>query len=130
MERNEPITQDYTHRLLACAYAVHTALGPGLLENIYEKAMAHELRLNGFQVETQVPVKIKYKGIELGQELRLDLLVDRQVIIEVKSVMEVQPVHYKQLLTYMRLVDVKLGYLINFDVEKLKDGIQRVVNHY
>ncbi len=124
------ISKEYTHKLLACAYAVHSALGPGLLESIYEKALSHELELNGFHVETQIPVKILYRGIELGSELRLDLLVDHQVIIEVKSVMEVQPVHYKQLLTYMRLLDVKLGYLINFDVPLLRDGIQRVVNDY
>ena len=126
----ENISSEYTHRILACAYAVHTALGPGLLESIYEKALAHELTLNGFNVETQVPVKIVYRGLELGHDLKLDLLVDKKVIIEVKSVFEVQPVHYKQLLTCMRLLDVKLGYLINFDVPMLKDGIQRVVNEF
>lgn len=126
----EKISSEYTHRLLACAYAVHTALGPGLLESIYEKALAYELELNGFHVETQVPVKVMYRGLELDYELKLDMLVDRQVVIEIKSLLEVKPVHYKQLLTYLRLLDVRLGYLINFDVPLLKDGIQRVVNNY
>ncbi|AGB28783.1 hypothetical protein Prede_1470 [Prevotella dentalis DSM 3688] len=126
----EKISSEYTHRLLACAYAVHTALGPGLLESIYGKALAYELELNGFHVETQVPVKVMYRGLELDHELKLDMLVDRQVVIEIKSLLEVKPVHYKQLLTYLRLLDVRLGYLINFDVPLLKDGIQRVVNNY
>lgn len=126
----EKISSEYTHRLLACAYAVHTALGPGLLESIYEKALAYELELNGFHVETQVPVKVMYRGLELDHELKLDMLVDRQVVIEIKSLLEVKPVHYKQLLTYLRLLDVRLGYLINFDVPLLKDGIQLVVNNY
>jgi GxxExxY protein len=129
-ERNteELITAEYTHRLLACAYAVHIALGPGLLESIYEKALAFELRQNGFMVETQVPVKVMYKGIDLGGDMRLDMVVDRKVVIEIKAVQEVKPVHYKQLLTYLRLQDFKLGFLINFDEALLKNGIHRVVN--
>lgn len=124
------LSSDYTHRLLACAYTVHTALGPGLLESVYEKALTHELELNGFRVENQVPVMITYRGEELGTQLRLDLLVDRRVIIELKAVAEVQPVHYKQLTTYLRLLDLRLGYLINFDVVSLRDGIHRVINTY
>lgn len=124
------LSSDYTHRLLACAYTVHTALGPGLLENVYEKALTHELELNGFRVENQVPVKITYRGEELGTQLKLDLLVDRRVVIELKAVTEVQPVHYKQLTTYLRLLDLRLGYLINFDVVSLRDGIHRVINTY
>lgn len=128
MERKESISPEYTHSILACAYAVHTELGPGLLENIYEKALAYELRLNGFQVECQIPVKVMYKGQDLDHEMRLDMVVDRRVIIEIKSVQEVKPVHYKQLLTYMRLMNIKLGYLINFDEAFLKDGIHRMAN--
>lgn len=124
------LSSDYTHRLLACAYTVHTALGPGLLESVYEKALTRELELNGFCVENQVPVNITYRGVELGTQLKLDLLIDGRVVIELKAVTEVQPVHYKQLLTYLRLLDLKLGYLINFDVVSLRDGIHRVVNTY
>ena len=130
MEGKELISPEYTHRLLACAYAVHTTLGPGLLESIYEKALTYELRINGFQVESQLPVKVVYKGLELDHEMRLDMVVDRQVIIEIKTVQEVKPVHYKQLLTYMRLMDIKLGYFINVEEASLKDGIHRVVNEF
>ena len=124
MERDS----DYTYKLLSCAYAVHSALGPGLLESVYEKALTYELKEQGFEVQNQVPVKIKYKEVEFDENLRLDLLVDNRVIIELKSVAEIQPVHYKQLLTYMRLTGIKLGYIINFNVDLLRDGIERVID--
>lgn len=124
----EDISRDYTHRLLACAYNVHSELGPGLLESVYEKALGYELRQAGFTVATQVPVKVMYRGMDLGGEMRLDLLVDDKVVVELKSVQELLPVHYKQLLTYMRLKNVQLGYLINFNVASLREGIHRVRN--
>ena len=124
------IDKAYTHRLLGCAYNVHTALGPGLLESVYEAALVHELRSQGFDVKHQVPVKVRYKEIELDVDLRLDIIVDDSVILELKSVNEIQPVHHKQLLTYMRLTGTKLGYIINFNVEALRDGIERVINGY
>lgn len=124
----DEISRDYTHRLLACAYNVHSELGPGLLESVYEKALVYELRHAGFTVATQVPVKVMYRGMDLGGEMRLDLLVDDQVVVELKSVQELLPVHYKQLLTYMRLKNVQLGYLINFNVASLREGIHRVRN--
>lgn len=126
----ETISEEYTHRLLACAYIVHSLLGPGLLESIYEKALMYELTHNGFKVERQVPIEVMYKGVELGEAYRMDLLVDRKVIIEIKSVRELLPVHFKQLLTYLKLQKLRYGYLINFDVNMLKDGINRVVNGY
>ncbi|MBQ3630368.1 MAG: GxxExxY protein [Prevotella sp.] len=122
------IDNDYTYRMLQCAYEVHTALGPGLLESVYEAALIYELQRNGFKVKHQVPVQVKYKEVELNVDLRLDVIVDDTVILELKSVSEVQPIHSKQLLTYMRLTGVKLGYIINFNVDKLKDGIKRVIN--
>ncbi|MBO4825948.1 MAG: GxxExxY protein [Prevotella sp.] len=124
------IDEDYTYRLLSCAYEVHSALGLGLLESVYEKALVYELELNGFCVRHQVPVKIKYKDREFDNELKLDLMIDDQVIIELKSVKEIIPVHQMQLLTYLRLTDTHLGYIINFNVDKLKYGIQRIVNDY
>ena len=124
------IDKDYTHKLLGCAYEVHSALGLGLLESIYEAALCHELQLQGFEVRHQVPVKVKYKDAELDLDLRLDVIVDNSVILELKSVAEIQPVHAKQLLTYMRLTGVKLGYVINFNEYSLKDGIERVVNNF
>ncbi len=126
----ELFNKEYTHKLLGCAYRVHTELGPGLLESVYEAALVYELELQGFEVRHQVPVKVNYRGLELDMDLRLDVIIDNSVILELKSVAEIQPVHQKQLLTYMRLTGISLGYLINFNVEYLKDGIERLVNNY
>ena len=123
----ELFNKEYTHKLLGCAYRVHTELGPGLLESVYEAALVYELELQGFEVRHQVPVKVNYRGMELDMDLRLDVIVDNSVILELKSVAEIQPVHQKQLLTYMRLTGISLGYLINFNVEYLKDGIERTL---
>ena len=120
----------YTHKLLGCAYNVHTALGPGLLESVYEAALVYELRSQGFDVKHQIPVNLRYKEMQLDLNLRLDVMVDDSVILELKSVSEILPVHQKQLLTYMRLTGTKLGYIINFNVEALRDGIERVINGY
>ncbi len=90
----------------------------------------YELTQKGFKVERQVPIKVLYKGIELGEVYRIDLLVDGKVIIEIKSVGELLPVHFKQLMTYLKLQNLRYGYLINFDVTMLKDGIHRVLNGY
>ncbi len=90
----------------------------------------YELTQKGFKVERQVPIKVLYKGIELGEVYRIDLLVDGKVIIEIKSVGELSPVHFKQLMTYLKLQNLRYGYLINFDVTMLKDGIHRVLNGY
>ena len=124
------IDKAYTHKLLGCAYAVHTALGPGLLESVYEAALVYELQSQGFEVKHQIPVNLKYRDLTLDINLRLDIIVDNSVILELKSVVEIQPVHQKQLLTYMRLTGIKLGYIINFNVESLRDGIERVINGY
>ncbi len=124
------IDNTYTHKLLGCAYSVHSTLGPGLLESVYEAALIYELQSQGFDVKHQVPVIVKYKDIQLDLNLRLDIIVDNSVILELKSVTEILPVHHKQLLTYMRLTDIKLGYVINFNVEYLRDGIDRVINGY
>ena len=124
------LDRDYTHKLLGCAYAVHSALGPGLLESVYEKALCYELQSQGFEVRQQVPVKVKYRDIFLDLNLQLDIIVDNSVILELKSVAELLPVHKKQLLNYMRLTGTKLGYIINFNEYSLKDGIERIVNDF
>ena len=124
------IDKDYTHKLLGCAYEVHSALGPGVMESVYEAALCHELESQGFEIRHQVPVKVNYKDVELDIDLRLDVIVDNSVILELKSVSELQPVHIKQLLTYMRLTGIKLGYVINFNEYSLRDGIERVVNNF
>ena len=115
---------------LGCALEVYKTLGPGLLESIYEKALLQELTANGLEAQSQVPVQIDYKGKDLGDGLRMDILVEDRLIIELKSVEVLLPVHYKQLLTYLKLTGKKVGLLINFNVENLMDGIHRVVNNY
>lgn len=121
---------DLSYRVIGCVLEVYKTLGPGLLESVYEKALLHELSLQGLSAESQVPVKVTYKGIELGEGLRLDILVEGKLIIELKSVEELKPVYYKQLLSYLKLSDKKLGLLINFNVDNMMDGIHRVVNNY
>ena len=110
------------------AYQIHSRLGPGLLESVYEAVMAHELRKRGLQVEVQVPIPVEWDGVRLEVGFRADLIVERCVIVELKSIEQVHPVHKKCLLTYLRLADRRLGLLINFGTELIKDGISRVVN--
>ena len=110
------------------AYHMHRRLGPGLLESVYEAVMAYELRKRGLRVETQVPVPVVWEQVRLDVGFRIDLLVEGLVIVELKSVEETAPVHKKQVLTYLRLAERRLGLLINFGVELIKNGITRVVN--
>ncbi len=105
----------------------HTALGPGLLESVYEIAIAYEIRASGLLVETQVPVPIVYKDVRLEGGLRLDLLTEKCVIVEIKAVETMNPVYEAQLLTYLRLTGIRPGFLIDFTVPHLKDGIKRMV---
>ncbi len=118
------------YKIIGCAMEVHNTLGPGLLEAAYEKALMHELHLNGLSAASQVSVEMSYKGVNLGEGLRLDLLVEDSIIVELKSVEELKPVHYKQLLTYLKLTNKRVGLLINFNVNDLRDGIKRVINGY
>lgn len=118
---------DLSHRVIGCAIEVHRELGPGLLESAYEQCLAHELARNGIPFKLQYPQPVEYKGIQLDCGYRIDLLVDEQLILELKSVDKLTGIHEAQLLTYMRLSSVKTGLLINFNVTKLKDGIKRFV---
>jgi GxxExxY protein len=113
--------------VLNAAFKVHTSLGPGLLESVYETTVAYEIRKNGLVVETQVMLPIKYDGQELKSGFGLDLLIEKCVILELKSVEAMIPVYESQLMTYLRLSGVRLGYLINFNVPHLKDGIKRII---
>lgn len=122
--------KDITYDIISCAYEVHKVLGPGLLESVYQKALIHELKLNGFKVESEIKVDIDYKGINIGNDLRLDILVNDSIVLELKSVETILPVHKKQLLTYLKLLDLQLGLLINFNTNLLKEGITRIVNNY
>ena len=110
------------------AFHVHTSLGPGLLESVYQKVMAHELNKRGLQVEEEVAVPVVWDDVQLEVGFRIDLLIDKKLVIELKSVEKVSPVHKKILLTYLRLTDLKLGLLVNFGEELMKTGISRVVN--
>ena len=110
---------EITYEIRGAVYDVYKELGPGLLESVYEEALCFELEKRGLTVERQVQVPIKYKGIVLKTELRLDLLVENQVIIELKSVEEMKNVFYKQLLTYLRLMNKRVGLLVNFNTEDI-----------
>ena len=119
---------EIAQQVVDAAYKIHKALGPGLLESVYEVALIHELRKRGLAAERQVPVPIQYDSIRFDEGFRADIIVENKVILELKSVEKIAPVHKKQLLTYLRLADKRLGLLINFNEELIKDGISRVVN--
>ncbi|NOZ22610.1 MAG: GxxExxY protein [Planctomycetes bacterium] len=108
---------------------VHKALGPGLLESVYEAALAYELAQCGLSCQRQVGLPVRYEEVQMDLGFRADILVEKKVILELKSVQTVLPVHKKQLLTYLKLTGIKLGLLVNFNVELLKDGITRIVNN-
>ncbi len=115
--------------LLGCAIRVHSALGPGLLESAYEACLLFELDKAGLKTTRQVPVPLIYNEVELDVGYRIDLLVEETVIVEVKAVEQLLPIHTAQLLSYLRLSDRKLGYLLNFNTVQMRKGIKRVVNN-
>lgn len=114
--------------IIGSAVEVHRALGPGLLESAYEACLAYELAGRGFAVEKQKPVPLNYKDVQLDCGFRMDLLVGNQVVVELKAVDKLMPIHEAQLLSYLKLSKCKLGLLINFNVPMLKDGLRRLVN--
>ena len=114
--------------VVQAAFEIHTELGPGLLETVYEVLLAHQLRATGLHVERQMPVPITFRGIRFDEGFRADLLVNEKVLIELKSVEALANVHKKQVLTYLRLLDLRLGLLINFNTALIKDGIVRIAN--
>lgn len=123
MTENEVATQ-----IVDVAFKTHTTYGPGLLESVYEAIMAYELAKRGLQVRNQQPIPVVHETVRLGLGFRADLIVEGKVVVEIKSIEAIAPVHKKQLLTYLRLADKRLGLLINFNVELIKNGITRVVN--
>jgi GxxExxY protein len=120
--------EELATRVLDAAFKVHQALGPGLLESVYEACLCHELHLRGIPFERQVSLPIVYEGLRLESGLRLDVLVDKRLIVELKSVEQLTPLFGSQLLTHLKLSDRRLGLLINFNVTLFKDGLRRVVN--
>ena len=121
--------EEIGRRVIGSAIRVHSVLGPGLLESVYQQCLVHELRKAGLKVDCEVLVPVCYDGIVIEAGYRLDLLVEDAVIVENKTVEKVLPIHEAQLLTYLKLKDCKLGYLINWNVNLVKDGIKRMVNN-
>ena len=118
---------DLTYKIIGCAYKVHSELGPGLLESTYEICLEYELRKNGLEVARQIALPVIYDEVKLEAGYRIDLIVNNEVIIEIKSVETLAPIHTAQVLTYLKLADKKLGLLINFNETDLKQGIKRLI---
>ncbi|MCE1163971.1 MAG: GxxExxY protein [Bacteroidetes bacterium] len=116
-----------TEKIIGCAINVHKALGPGLLESAYEECLCYELMQSGLEVERQKPIPLIYKEVKLDCGYRLDLLVNKEVIVELKSVECLMPIHEAQLISYLKLANIKTGLLINFNTKVLTDGIKRRV---
>ena len=115
--------------IVSSCLKIHRTLGPGLLESVYEEVLFYELTRNGLQARRQVGIPVAYEGIDMGLGFRADIIVEDKALIELKSVEHIMPVHKKQLLTYLKLTGLKLGLLVNFNAELIKDGITRVVNN-
>ena len=115
-------------KIIGAAIEVHRLLGPGLLESVYEECLCHELSMHGINFERQKPLPVEYKQVKLDCAYRLDLVVENIVLLELKSVQAIEPIHEAQVLTYLKLAELKLGLLINFNVTILKNGIKRIVN--
>ena len=120
---------EVARQIVDAAYKIHSTLGPGLLESAYQAALVYELQRRGLQIEAERQMPVVYEGLRLDIGFRADLLVEDKVIVELKSLEQIAPVHKKQLLTYLRLADKRLGLLINFGAPLIKDGITRIVNH-
>jgi len=118
---------ELTYQIRGAIWDVYNALGPGLLESVYEEALCYELKLRGLNVERQKQVPINYKGMMIKTDLRLDLMVEDSIIIELKSVEELKPVFYKQTKTYLKLTNKHLGLLVNFGEHDMKEGIHRII---
>ena len=119
---------ELTGKIIGAAIEVHRNLGPGLLESAYEECLAYELSKQSLQVERQQSLPVTYKGITLNSEYRIDIIVNQQVVIELKSIKQIESVHKAQLLTYLRMSELKCGLLLNFNVSLMKNGIYRVLN--
>lgn len=118
-----------SQEIIGAAIVVHSELGPGLLESVYEECLAYELTLRNISFERQKPVPVMYKGKQIDCCFRLDLLISDSIVVELKTVGQILPVHQAQLMTYLKLTGCKLGLILNFNVEKMVKGIKRMVNH-
>jgi GxxExxY protein len=120
------IEEELTEKIIGAAIEVHRELGPGLLESAYAACLAHELRLRGLQIRTEVPLPVVYKGVRLDCGYRIDIIVEERVLLELKTVERIIPVHEAQLLTYLKLSNIKVGLLMNFHSQVLKNAIKRM----
>ena len=123
----EKVFDELTHRVIGCAIEVHRFLGPGLLESSYRRCLCRELELNGIEHTYELPLPIEYKGVNLDCGYRIDILVRNELILELKSVRQLDPIHEAQILTYLKLSGIRKGLLMNFNALKLTDGIKRFV---
>ena len=122
----EGINRDLTEAIIGGAITVHRELGPGLLESVYEKCLAFELADRGLSVTTQIEIPVRYKNLTFDCSFRADLIVDNKVLVELKSIDQLTPVHTSQVITYLKLTGLKTGLLINFNVQTLKTGLKRI----
>ena len=127
-EKAKAPVNELTEQIIAAAMDVHRALGPGLLESTYEACLVHELEVRGLHVERQKSLPVTYKGVQLDCGYRIDLLVAHQVVVELKAVQAVEPLHEAQILSYLKLSGCHVGLLINFNVNMIKNGLRRLVN--
>lgn len=124
----EGLSRGQSRTIIGCVMRVHSGLGPGLLESAYEACLAYELVTHGFSVKRQTPLPVCYGGVKLDCGYRLDLVIDESVVLELKSVDKLNDLHFAQLLSYLRLGNYQIGYLLNFNVRHMKDGIKRIAN--
>jgi GxxExxY protein len=128
MEKNR--YEELAKEIFLASLEVHKIMGPGLLESVYEMCLLRELQLRNISAECQVTIPLQYKGFNLSKEYKIDILVEKQIIIELKSIDSILPVHEAQLISYLKLADKRMGFLINFNVPLIKSGFRRFVNKY
>ena len=121
--------EEIGRNIVHCAIKIHKALGPGLLESVYQKCLTYELEKLGLKVACEVPLSVKYEEVNIDIGFRIDMLVEDKIIIENKTVDKIAPIHEAQLLTYLKMTDLRLGFLLNWNVPLMKDGIKRMVNN-
>jgi len=121
--------EDIAKAIVHCAINVHKALGPGLLESVYQQCLAYDLEKTGLSVDCEVPLPVTYEEVKIDLGFRVDMMVEKAVIIENKTVEKLLPIHHAQILTYLKLTNLKLGFLLNWNVTLMKDGIKRMVNN-
>lgn len=124
------LDKELTGLVLKCAFKVHSNLGPGLLESVYQHCLAYEMIRAGLAIEMERPLPVIYEGVKLNCGYRLDLVVENRLILEIKSIDGLAPIHFAQVLTYLKISGFELGLLLNFNVESMKNGIRRIVNNY